>query len=438
MIALTVPAAGIPIPRNNQTQRKLHVIRLVRLLIALGVLAALPAHAETTLNVFISSALRPEVMRQAFDQFEQANPGIKVTAQLGGATSDLQAQYLNTVLSAKDSSLDVLMLDIIRPAQFAATGWTVPLNQDVGNPATFLKQYLPAYADADMVDGKLVALPAFADAMFLYYRKDLLAKYHLAVPQTWDDLAKEARTIQAGEHDPQLQGLSFQGAPIEGTVCTFLLPYWGMGKTLVQNGHLTFDRAAAVKSLEFWSGLIKQGVAPRNAAEIVTDQTRKDFEAGKAIFAVEWGYGWNMFQAADSTVKDKVGVAELPALTGGKHVTCIGGWQWGVSAYSKHKADAVKLVKFLSSVRVSTLLAQQASLLPVFPGLYHDPQLGQTMPWLPQALPVVEQARSRPVTPYYNDVSNVIRTQTNAVLAGSESADQAASQMEARLRRVLH
>jgi len=410
---------------------------MLRPLLLFAVLLALPAHAETTLNVFISSALRPEVMRQAFDQFEQANPGIKVTAQLGGATSDLQAQYLNTVLSAKDSTLDVLMLDIIRPAQFAATGWTLPLNKDVGDPATFLKQYLPAYADADMVDGKLVALPAFADAMFLYYRKDLLDKYHLPVPQTWSQLASEAKTIQAGEHDPQLQGLSFQGAPIEGTVCTFLLPYWSMGKTLMQNGRLTFDRAAAVKSLELWQDLIKQGVAPKNAAEIVTDQTRKDFEAGKAVFAVEWGYGWAFFQGADSAVKGKVAVAELPAVDGGKAVTCIGGWQWAVSAFSAHQAEAVKLVKFLSSRPVSTLLAEKASLLPVFPQLYHDTALDQAMPWLPQALPAVEQAKSRPVTPYYNDVSNVIRTQTNAVLAGSETPEAAAAQMEARLTRVL-
>ncbi|HTW70864.1 MAG TPA: ABC transporter substrate-binding protein, partial [Acetobacteraceae bacterium] len=307
----------------------------------------------------------------------------------------------------------------------------------VGNPATFLKQYLPAYADADMVDGKLVALPAFADAMFLYYRKDLLDKYHLPVPTTWSQLAGEAKTIQAGEHDPQLQGLSFQGAPIEGTVCTFLLPYWSMGKTLVHNGHLTFDRAAAVKSFDLWLGLMKQGVAPRNAAEIVTDQTRKDFEAGKVIFAVEWSYGWNLFQSADSAVKGKVAVAELPAVEGGKPVTCIGGWQWGVSAFSRHPAESVKLVKFLSSVPVSTLLAEKASLLPVFPPLYHDAALDQAMPWLPPALPVVEAAKSRPVTPYYNDVSNVIRTQTNAVLAGSETPQDAAAQMEARLTRVL-
>jgi len=377
---LTSAPRRVPFHGNRTDEGELQVIRSARTLFALAVLFALPAHAETTLTVFISSALRPEVMRQVFDRFEAANPGFKVAPQLGGATSDLQAQYLNTVMSAKDSTLDVLLLDIIRPAQFAATGWTVPLDKDVGDRAAFLKRYLPAYAEADTVDGKLVALPAFADAMFLYYRKDLLDKYHLPVPQTWSELATEAKTIQAGEHDQQLEGLSFQGAPIEGTVCTFLLPYWSMGKTLVHDGHLTWDRDAALKSFALWTGLVKQGVAPRNVAEIVTDQTRKDFEAGKAVFAVEWSYGWNLFQSADSVVKDKVGVAELPAVDGGEHVSCIGGWQWGVSAYSKHKEDAIKLVRFLSSPEVATLLAEKASLLPVFPDLYKDPAVLQAVP----------------------------------------------------------
>jgi multiple sugar transport system substrate-binding protein len=413
------------------------VTRLIRACLLLSAVLILPARANTTLNVFISSALRPEVMRQAFDRFQAANPGVKVAIQTGGATSDLQAQYLNTVMSAKDSTLDVLLLDIIRPAQFAATGWTVPLDKYVGDRATFLKQYLPAYAEADSVDGKLVALPAFADAMFLYYRKGLLDKYHLPIPQTWSQLAQEAKTIQAGEKNPNLQGVSFQGAPIEGTVCTFLLPYWSQGKTLVKNGRLTWDRDAALKSFALWTGLVQQGVAPKNVAEIPTDQTRKDFQAGKAVFAVLWSYGWNLFQSADSPVKDKVGVAVLPAMDGGQHVSCIGGWQWGVSAYSQHQAEAIKLVKFLSSPDVSRLLAEKASLLPVFPKLYTDPQVQQAVPWIGAALPVVEAAKSRPVTPRYNDVSDTIRTQTNAVLAGSETPDAAAAQMQARLQRVL-
>ncbi len=405
--------------------------------IAAALLWATAASAETRLTVFISSQQRPDVMRHAFDKFELANPGIKIAIQSGGTTSELQAAYLNTVMSAKDPTLDIFLLDIVRPAQFAAAQWTVPLNDQVGDVATLLKSYLPAYADADTVDGKLVALPAFADTMFLYYRKDLLAKYNREVPKTWTELAATARIIQQGENNPDLQGVSFQAAAIEGTVCTFLLPYWSAGKNLVSDGKLTWDRDAALNSFAMWTGLVKSGVAPRNVAEIATETTRKDFQAGKAAFSVLWSYGWQLFQGADSAVKDKVGVAVLPSTDGGQPVSCIGGWQWGVSAYSAHKEDAIKLVRFMSSTETSKQLAIEGSLMPVFPSLYQDPDVLKAVPWYAYALPVVTAAKSRPVTARYNEVSDIIRTQTNAVLAGSITAGDAATQMEARLRRVL-
>ncbi len=413
------------------------MIKRMGLAAAMAIVWSQAAIADSNLTVFVSSQHRPDIMRRAFDRFEATNPGTKITIQTGGNTSELQGAYLNTVMSAKDPTLDIFLLDIIRPAQFAAANWTVPLNDQVGDVPTMMRKYLPAYAEADQVDGKLVALPAFADAMFLYYRKDLLEKYKLAVPKTWAELSVAAKTIQEGEKNPDLQGVSFQAAAIEGTVCTFLLPYWSMGKSLVTDGKLNWDRDTALKSFALWTGMVGSGVAPRNAAEIATETTRKDFQAGKVAFGVLWSYGWGLFQGADSAVKDKVGVAVLPAMEGGQPVSCIGGWQWGVSAYSTHKDDAIKLVRFMSSPDTSKQLAVEASLMPVFPDLYQDPDVLKAVPWFANALPVVTAAKSRPVTARYNEVSDIIRTQTNAVLAGSVTAAEAATQMEARLRRVL-
>lgn len=397
-----------------------------------------PAAAqETVLNVFVSSQHRPDVMRKAFDRFEAANPGIRVAIQTGGNTSELQAQYLNTVLSAKDPSLDVFILDIIRPAQFAAAGWTVPLDAAVGDKGALLASYLPAYAQANQVDGRLVALPAFADAMFLYYRKDLLEKHGLPVPKTWTELAATAKKVMAAEGDPNLQGVSFQGKAIEGANCTFLLPYWSQGKELTSGGRLTFDADAAKRSFRTWLDLVDAGVAKKNVAEVATDDTRKEFQAGNALFAVLWSYGWGHFQGPESAVKGKVGVAVLPAVEGGESVSCIGGWQWGVSAYSRNPEEAIGLVRFMSSPEVSELLAVDGALLPVFPALYQDPDVLQAAPWFKDALPVVQTARARPVTPRYNEVSEIVRTSVNAVLAGATSPEDAVAQMQARLRRVL-
>ena len=189
---------------------------------------AMPALADTDLKIYISSQHQPDVWRQVLDQYQAKNPGVTVEIETGGNTSEAQAQYLNTVMSAKDSTLDVLILDVIRPAQFAAAGWTVPIEgQDMA-------AYLPAYAEANTIDGKVVALPAFADAQFLYYRKDLLDKYGITPPTTWAELTAAVEKIKAGENNADLQGLSFQGKAIEGAVCTFLLPYWSQGKNLVE------------------------------------------------------------------------------------------------------------------------------------------------------------------------------------------------------------
>ncbi|MDQ0455846.1 ABC transporter substrate-binding protein [Rhizobium paknamense] len=389
------------------------------------------AEAETDLKIFLSSQHRPEIWRKVLDQYEAKNPGTKVAIESGGNTSELQAQYLNTVMSAKDSSLDVMILDVIRPAQYAAAGWTTDF------AGKDMSAFLPTYAEANTVSGKVVALPAFADAMFLYYRKDLLDKYKIAPPKTWDELVKAAETITKGENDPELQGLSFQGKAIEGAVCTFLLPYWSQGKTLVSDGKLNFDKDAAVKSLSLWKGFVDKGVAKKNIAEVATDDTRKEFQAGKVVFAVNWSYAWNHFQGAESTVSGKVGVARLPAVPGGEQASCLGGWEFGVSAYSTHQDEARKLVNYLSSADVSKFMAVNAALLPTYGSVYSDPEVLKAAPWFADAKAVVETAKARPVTPRYNEVSEVIRTTVNAVLAGATTPEDGAAQMESRLRRIL-
>lgn len=387
--------------------------------------------ADTTLKIFVSSQHQPDVWRKAIDQYEAKTPGVKVTIETGGNTSEAQAQYLNTVMSAKDTSLDVLMLDVIRPAQFAAAGWTSDFS------GKDMSSYLPTYAEANTVDGKVVALPAFADAMFLYYRKDLLEKYGIQPPTTWDELKEASKKVMEGEKNPDLQGLSFQGKAIEGAVCTFLLPYWSEGKSLVENGKLNFDSKAATDSLKLWKSFVDEGIAKKNISEVATDDTRKEFQAGKALFAVNWSYAWNHFQGKESSVSGNVGVARLPAVKGGEQATCLGGWEFGVSAYSEHQDEAKKLVEYLSSQDVSKFMAINAALLPTYAALYKDADVTKTIPWFADALPVVETAKARPVTPRYNEVSETIRTTVNGVLAGVMTPEDGAKQMESRLRRVL-
>lgn len=413
-------------------------MRRAAALVALA-LAAGTALAETHLRVYVGGQQRPDIMRALFAEYMAANPGVKVTLEVGGATSDLHQKYLNMVLTARDETLDAFLIDIIRPAQFAAAGWAEPLDAHLGaDREAVLSSFLPAYREANTIAGKTIALPALADSLFLYYRKDLLEKHGEKPPATWADLARIAKKVQAGERNPDLQGVSFQGKAVEGAVCTFLLPYWSLGGEIIRDGRLAFDRAKAEASLSMWQGLVKDGVAKANASEVATDDTRKEFQAGKVLFAVNWGYAWNHFQkGAGTQVAGKVGVARLPAMPGGEAVSCMGGWNWAVSAFSRNKPEAAKLVRWLASPRVSRELAIRGSFHPAQPAVYEDPAVLAAVPWFRDALPVVASARPRPVTPVYKQVSDAIRINTNTVIAGARTPAQALDEIEQRVARAL-
>ena len=421
-------------------QRRHKLLALLSATLLTAVLPPAVAQGETRLRAFAGgSGQRPDLMRKLFDQYQAKNPGVKIDVETGGATSELQRQYLSTVLNAKDSAIDLFMIDIVNPAQYVGAGWIEPLNAYLGDPAVAMKPYLPAYAAANVIDGKIAAMPAFADAMFMYYRRDLLEKYKLPEPKTWDELAVSARKIQQGEGDPNLQGLSIQGAPIEGAVCTFMLPYWSQGKELNDAaGKLTLDKAAAAKGLNQWLTLVDQGVIKKNVAEVKTPDTVNEFKAGQVVFAINWGFAWDRFKDdTDSKVSGKVGVMALPAMTGGKSATCVGGWQWAVSAFSKNKAEAAKLVKFLASPEASKFLAIEGSLLPTAIPVYEDPEVQKAVPWFKDAAPVVVAGRSRPQSRDYGQVSDVIRTTTSAVLARTKKPDEGVAEIEGRLRRGM-
>jgi multiple sugar transport system substrate-binding protein len=413
--------------------------RLFWLLMAVLV-ASFALAQQTRLRVFVGGQQRPDVMRKIFDLYQSRNPEVRVDVEVGGATSDQQQQYLTTVLASRDPSIDVILIDVIRPAQYLASRWadTIDKYLPAASRQALLRQYLPAYSQANVINGQLVALPGFADAMFLYYRTDLLEKYGFKPPTTWDEAIQQAQTILQRENNPTLNGIGYIGAPVEGTVCTFLLPIWAAGGDVTNaQGQFSLTVEQAQRALQFWVGLMDQRVSPPNMAEKPQDTIRQEMQAGRWIFGTLFAYAWNRFQNdADSQVKGKIGVVPLSAFAGGRQASCLGGWQWVVSDFSRNKAQAHRLVRFLSSPEVSKILAIEASNLPVFPALYRDPDILRVNPWFGQALPVVQAARARPQHPRYAEISEVIRVTTNQVLARQKPPEQGAREIVTRLQAI--
>ena len=86
-------------------------------------------------------------------------------------------------------------------------------------------KHFPAIVANNTIDGKLLAMPWFTDAGLMYYRKDLLEKYKLTAPKTWDEMARCSTKVQDGERAAgkgKMQGFVFQGKAYEGLTCDAL------------------------------------------------------------------------------------------------------------------------------------------------------------------------------------------------------------------------
>jgi len=129
-------------------------------------------------------------------EFERAHPGVTVRSEPLTWTSDEQHQFYVINLEGASPTFDVLMLDVIWVPEFAQAGWLLDLSRWVSRAE--LTPHFPAAAAAASWRGRVWGLPWNMNVGVLYYRADLLAKYRLAPPQTWEQLVEQARRIRAG------------------------------------------------------------------------------------------------------------------------------------------------------------------------------------------------------------------------------------------------
>ena len=416
------------------------MIRTLRPLIVVLAIAIF-AVAQAQVSVFIGSRQNQDLLEELVAPFE-AESGIDVVFEVGGNTAEVQRQYLNTVLQSQSDDIDIFLIDVTEPSRYAAAGWAAPLNEYFDSEAAmmeYLDAFLPGPVEANLIDGTLYALPSYTDAQFLYYRTDLLEKYGFEPPTTWDEMVSQAITILKGENDDTLQGFNYQGAAIEGANCTFLEPLWTAGGNWQDEmGNVTVDTFEGRRALDFLLSTMDIGVTKPNIAETATDDSRTEFQAGDVVFMLNWGYVWARSQGdEDSQVVGNVGVAPLPAFAGHETATCIGGWQWAINNFSSNKAEAFEVMRFLTSEDVQRVLAAQDSRIPARTSLYSDPEVLESVPHYGQFYDVIVAARPRPVTPYYSEVSELIRTTVNAVLARSISVDDALEQMQTGLEDIV-
>jgi len=362
--------------------------------------------------------------------------GIKVTVVPHPSASDQSYAQLARAFSAKSSSIDVAMIDVVWPGAFAP--YLVNLKPKLGTQS---KLHLASIVANDTIKGKLVAMPWFGDYGILYYRTDLLRKYgYKAPPKTWGALFAMAKKIQNGERgsNPNFAGFVFQGNAYEGLTCDAL--EWiasAGGGHIIDNGKVTINNAKARTILDAIRAQIGK-ITPQGVTTYQEDQTEHAFDNGDAAFARNWPYQYGIGAGADSKVKGKFSVTVLPHGASGRSVGTVGGWQLAVSKFSKHQGASIELVRYMTSPAVEKFDAITNSNVPTIVSVAKNKAVVKANPYLKPAIASVPRV-TRPAKflgSRYNEASKVVYQGINQILTGSP-ASKVLPQIKAKLQQIM-
>ncbi len=366
----------------------------------------------------------------------EAETGNTVTlVPMPASTSDQFGQY-RLWLAAGNGDIDLYMTDVIWAPQLA--DHLVDLTAAAAEVAS---THFPSIIESQTVNGKLVALPTFTDAPALYFRTDLLEKYSMPVPTTWEELTTTAQVIQDGERaagNPDMWGFVWQGNAYEGLTCDALewVKSFGGGQIVEPDGTISINNPQAIAALELaktWVGTI----SPDGVLAYGEEESRGVWQTGNAVFMRNWPYAYGLGNGDDSAVKGLFDVTTLP--TGGGNDTSaatLGGWNVAVSKYGDNQEASISLALYLAGPEAQKQRALTESNLPTIIALYDDADIAAAQPIIPRWKDVFLQAVPRPSAPTlgnYNEVSSLFWSAVHETLSGNGTAAENLEQLEADL-----
>jgi len=405
-----------------------HTMKLLSILLFVGLLAPTPlsfakAQSEQRPTTLIFVTMKPDQAKaweEAIARFERTYPSIHIEREIAPASSTAYHDLLTQKLKNRDPSMDLFLMDVIWPAEFAAAGWALAIDEQF--PPSEQGKFLVGPIQAGTYQDHIYGVPSRIDSGMLYYRIDLLEKYGFSPPQTWEELVTQAKAIVEGEKDshPGLRGYSGQFKQYEGLVCDMLEFIGSHNGTLISEDG-TQSTLASPQTIQAVTFVREQMINQLATPAVLTYQEPESlaiFVQGKAVFHRNWPYAWGIVNDPRySKVVGNVGVGPLPNFSQGQKVSALGGWLYGISAFSRHPEEAWKFIQFMTSEGIQKFFAVHASLAPSRTALYRDQEVLEANPQYETFLPIFRTATPRPRTPAYPIISNIWQRYFSRVLA---------------------
>ncbi len=390
--------------------------------------------AETTLQLVevITSPKRTEVVKARIQEFEAANPGVKV--EITSLPWGQSFEKLATMVQSGQIP-DVVEMPDIWQALYGGNGMLENLDPYLSKWSETGKLTQRTLDMAKLVGNKAYMVPYGFYLRAMFYNKKLFARAGIPnPPETMDEFMDAARKISAlGEG---IYGYCLRGGVggVNGWIM-FAATASGSNQLFDENGNSFLNKPDAVKGIQFLMDIYQKGYAPKDSVNWGFNEIVTGFYSGTCAMLDQDPDA--LISVSDHMDESDFAVAPMPRGKNDLGFPTIGYAGWAMFKASKHKKESWDLIAHLSSQKSNLEWAKFVGVLPIHRGADIDPHFAteQFAGWFKE----LNDERYIPtIMPNYLKewgyfTSVVLKNSAQEALLGQKTAEELANEWAAYL-----
>ena len=341
--------------RGEYLEDSMKALRKSALALALSTTTALSAWAGELTIATVNNGHMIE-MQKLTPEFEKANPDIKlnwVTLEEG-----VLRQRVTTDISTKGGQFDVMTIGMYEAPIWGKNGWLVPLEFDADYD---VDDILPAMRGGLSYEGKLYAAPFYGESSMIMYRKDLLDKAGMTMPDnpSWGHIEDAAAAMT--DKASGTYGICLRGKPGWGDNMAFMTTMANSfgAKWFNEDWTPDLDSPAWNHAVNFYVNLLTKYGPPGSEGNSFNEILALMNEGKCGMWIDATIAASFVTDPKQSKVADKMAFAQSPIAVTNRGANWLWAWSLAIPAGTKQADDAKTFVKWATSKAYIELVASK-------------------------------------------------------------------------------
>ena len=410
--------------------RVLFALAWCLLVIAVGSCSNASAGNRTTLRIW-AMGREGEVLSQLITGFEREHPDIHVEVQQipwTAAHEKLLTAYVG------DATPDIAMLGNTWVPEFVALNSLEALDGLVSSSTEIHRDdFFPGIWKTNVVDEKTYGIPWYVDTRLIFYRSDILARAgYSEFPRTWADwmtAMKKIKSQMSARQFPMLMPTNEWPQPVG-----FALE---AGSPILRDGGRfgAFEQPEFRKGFDFYLSFYRQGLASPVSSSQVSNLFQ-EFERGNIAMYISgpWYIGEFKNRLGPAT-QGKWMTAAMPGING-PGVSMAGGSSLSMFAGSRHKAEAWKVMEYLSRPEIQLQFYHLTGDLPPRKAAWQDTALANNR-YTKAFRDQLERVVPLPQVPEWEEIATTIFEHGEQVIRNARTVDQTLAGLDQDVNAML-